>query len=281
MPTHLTHPPNHPPNRSRTTPAAVPRRPPPAASSPGRRWPAASQLVRWICAALLLAGGLVVGDPTLGSGRDGTVGAAHADEPRWRWPLDPPREVVRRFQPPSTPYGPGHRGVDIAAAAGAVVRAAGAGRIGYAGSLAGRGVVTVQHDNGLRTTYEPVTPSVSEGMVVAAGDPIGTLEPGHLGCPAAACLHWGLRRDDVYLDPLTLLRSGPIRLLPRFVGPASEVGADSTGSGTQAGADSDRADRGQPAVLSHGPDTGGLLVTATLGLGAAAWWFAGRRGTRL
>ena len=29
------------------------------------------------------------------------------------------------------------------------------------------------------------------------------------------CLHWGARRGDTYLDPLSLLRPlGPVRLLP-------------------------------------------------------------------
>jgi murein DD-endopeptidase MepM/ murein hydrolase activator NlpD len=75
-------------------------------------------------------------------------------------------------------------------------------------------VVSVQHGNGLRTTYEPVEPVVAAGEVVAAGAPIGVLVAGHAGCPAPACLHWGLRRGEVYLDPLALLGFGRMRLLP-------------------------------------------------------------------
>src|SRR5690606_7535553 len=44
---------------------------------------------------------------------------------RFRLPVDGP--VVRRFAPPPEPWLPGHRGVDLAAAPGAVVHAAGAG----------------------------------------------------------------------------------------------------------------------------------------------------------
>jgi murein DD-endopeptidase MepM/ murein hydrolase activator NlpD len=44
----------------------------------------------------------------------------------------------------------------------------------------------------------------------------GRLVAGHPGCPAVACLHWGLRRGDAYLDPLTLLGLGRVRLLPRY-----------------------------------------------------------------
>jgi murein DD-endopeptidase MepM/ murein hydrolase activator NlpD len=94
------------------------------------------------------------------------------------------------------------------------VLAAGAGVVAFAGMVAGRPLVSVDHPGGLRTTYEPVDPTVAAGQAVARGSPIGTLLVGHPGCPAAACLHWGVRRGEVYLDPLTLLRAVRIRLLP-------------------------------------------------------------------
>jgi murein DD-endopeptidase MepM/ murein hydrolase activator NlpD len=72
----------------------------------------------------------------------------------------------------------------------------------------------VQHADGLRTTYEPVQPTVAAGQVVARGSLLGVLVAGHVGCPVEACLHWGLRRDEVYLDPLLLLRPPRVRLLP-------------------------------------------------------------------
>jgi murein DD-endopeptidase MepM/ murein hydrolase activator NlpD len=72
----------------------------------------------------------------------------------------------------------------------------------------------VQHGDGLRTTYEPVTTSVAAGAVVARGAVLGVLAAGHPGCPAA-CLHWGVRRDrTTYLDPLVLLAPPHVRLLP-------------------------------------------------------------------
>lgn len=126
--------------------------------------------------------------------------------------------VTRPFLPPPHPYGRGHRGADLAAPAGTTVLAAGAGAVVFAGLLAGRGVVSVEHAGGLRTTYEPVTAGVAVGVVVARGDPLGTLTPGHRGCAAPACLHWGLRRavpaGVEYLDPLLLLGLGTVRLLP-------------------------------------------------------------------
>jgi murein DD-endopeptidase MepM/ murein hydrolase activator NlpD len=129
------------------------------------------------------------------------------------WPLTPP-SVVRRFDPPPQPWLAGHRGVDLAATPGVTVRAAGTGTVTFAGRIAGRGVVSVAHAGGLRTTYQPVTVSVAVGDVVTTGTPLGTLDAGHPGCPAAACLHWGLRRGDLYLDPLALLGLGRVRLLP-------------------------------------------------------------------
>ncbi|MET7376587.1 murein hydrolase activator EnvC family protein [Micromonospora arida] len=137
---------------------------------------------------------------------------------RFRWPVDGPPRPVRRFDPPPRPWLPGHRGVDLAAPAGAVVRSAGPGTVLFAGLVAGRPVVTVGHADGLRTTHEPVQPAVRPGQPVTAGAPLGELLPGHPGCPAEACLHWGLRRGEEYLDPLALLGLGPVRLLP--VGPA-------------------------------------------------------------
>jgi murein DD-endopeptidase MepM/ murein hydrolase activator NlpD len=131
------------------------------------------------------------------------------------WPLVPTPEVVTGFDPPDSPYGAGHRGVDLAGSPGQRVRSALPGTVAFAGSLAGRGVVVVDHGE-TRTTFEPVAASVSVGDAVDAGDPIGNLQLTGSHCFPRACLHWGWIRnvDDVYLDPLTLVGSGAIRLLP-------------------------------------------------------------------
>jgi murein DD-endopeptidase MepM/ murein hydrolase activator NlpD len=141
------------------------------------------------------------------------AGAPAPDRAGYGWPVDGP-VVVRRFDPPPAPWLPGHRGVDLAGAPGGAVRSAGAGTIVFAGGVAGRGVVSIAHPGGLRTTYEPVLSGLRPGAVVAAGEEIGVLAAGHPGCPAPACLHWGLRRGGEYLDPLTLLGLGRVRLRP-------------------------------------------------------------------
>jgi hypothetical protein len=138
----------------------------------------------------------------------------------WRWPLTPAPQVLRGYDPPPRPWLSGHRGVDLAARAGQPVYAAGAGRVGYAGRLAGQGVVTVLHGP-LRTTYLPVRPSVRPGRRVAAGDRLGSVEDVRGHCGRRLCLHWGLLRGAAYLDPLSLLGLGSVRLLPVWTSPGS------------------------------------------------------------
>ena len=126
-----------------------------------------------------------------------------------------PVRVLRAFDPPPSPYAAGHRGVDLATRPGASVRAAGDGVVGFAGSVAGRGVVVVRHPDGISTEYEPLQVAVRSGTVVRRGDVLGTVSGRHAPCAPGACLHWGARRDGHYLDPLLLLRPlGPVRLLP-------------------------------------------------------------------
>ncbi|MFZ4280309.1 murein hydrolase activator EnvC family protein [Streptomyces rhizosphaericola] len=133
------------------------------------------------------------------------------------WPLAGRPAVVRGWEPPAGPYGPGHRGVDLAARAGDTVVAAATGRVAFAGRVAGRGVLVIELAGSgappLRTTYEPVRALVAQGDEVVAGRPVGLLEAGPFHC-AGGCLHWGLRRGEAYLNPLSLLRRGPSRLLP-------------------------------------------------------------------
>jgi murein DD-endopeptidase MepM/ murein hydrolase activator NlpD len=129
------------------------------------------------------------------------------------WPLIGSPRVLRAFDPPASAYGPGHRGVDLAASAGDAVQAAAAGTVRFAGQVAGRGVVTVDHGSFV-TTYEPVRASVPAGQIVSVGTVLGRVSSGgHCG---SRCLHWGLRRSETYLDPLLLIaggNAGRLRLL--------------------------------------------------------------------
>jgi murein DD-endopeptidase MepM/ murein hydrolase activator NlpD len=132
----------------------------------------------------------------------------------WVAPTTGELSVTRPFAPPPTPFAAGHRGVDLGGARASPVLAAGDGVVVFAGMVAGRPVVSIDHSGGVRTTYEPVAPSVAAGQRVTRGSPIGTLAAGHTGCPREACLHWGLRRGETYLDPMSLLEVPRVRLLP-------------------------------------------------------------------
>jgi murein DD-endopeptidase MepM/ murein hydrolase activator NlpD len=138
--------------------------------------------------------------------------AADAD-PVGVWPLQPEPEVVRGFAPPAVVWGSGHRGVDLLGSPGQAVHAALAGTVSFAGRLAGRGVVVVDH-GATRTTYEPVTASVDRGATVGRGAEIGSLETAGSHCAPQTCLHWGWKRGEEYLDPLDLVGDGAVRLLP-------------------------------------------------------------------
>lgn len=162
--------------------------------------PLSSRLLSTVSMALLMA--LLPRPPALAD--DDHVGV---------WPLRPDPEVVRAFDPPATPYGAGHRGVDLLGRPGQPVRAALAGTVIYAGPLFGRGVVVVSHGD-TRTTYEPVTATVTVGDPVAEGGVIGTLQAIGSHCAPRSCLHWGWLRGETYLDPLLLVGAGPVRLLP-------------------------------------------------------------------
>lgn len=167
--------------------------------------------------AAVPAGGTTPGSAAVPAGDEAPVDVRTRPDFGERQRFDPPLslDVVRRFLPPATRYGSGHRGVDLAAEPGTSVRAAGDGVVIFAGQVAGRGVVSIEHDGGLRTTYEPVRAQVSAGDIVRRGQLIGALQPGHPSCPAAACLHLGARLPDrVYLDPLALFRIWQVRLKP-------------------------------------------------------------------
>lgn len=123
-----------------------------------------------------------------------------------------PNRVLRGFDPPEQKWLAGHRGVDLDLNVGEEVLAAGSGVIAFAGSVAGTPTISIDHPDGIRTTYQPVHARVSRGDMVFEGDVIGTLGHPFDGYPG---LHWGARVDkDDYIDPLELLDAPIIRLKP-------------------------------------------------------------------
>lgn len=191
---------------------------------------------------LLVAAGLVLAGLN-------PLSAAAADPVRV---LPVPGPVLRGFLVGEHDWSPGHRGVDLSGPTAGPVVAAAAGTVGWVGTIAGVPMLSIQHPDGLRTTYQPVVALVAAGDQVAAGQEIASLAAGH--CPSGACLHWGLRDGETYLDPLAWLGGGSdaaVRLLPRSATPRQLPPA-----GLLAGGEVQPADLG--GLPTAGPITSGF-----------------------
>ncbi|MGK3952689.1 murein hydrolase activator EnvC family protein [Microbacterium sp. I2] len=129
---------------------------------------------------------------------------------RWIWPLAGYR-LERAFVAPPHRYGPGHRGIDLRAVGGRDVRAPAAGTIAFAGQVAGRPVLTIDHGDGLVTTLEPIDSVLVPGTAVAASEFVGTIGAG--GHASAGSLHFGVRLHGEYINPMLLLGGVPRAIL--------------------------------------------------------------------
>ncbi|MEV7605479.1 M23 family metallopeptidase [Paenarthrobacter sp. NPDC089322] len=143
----------------------------------------------------------------------GTPGASEV-EARWSWPLSPKPNVLRTFDPPDKPWLSGHRGVDLGPASdGGTVTAPSGGVVTFAGVVVDRPVLTIDHGNGLRSSFEPVSSELKPGDSVTKGQAVGSLAAGH--CGGTPCLHWGVRRGEDYINPLGFVQDlRPSVLLP-------------------------------------------------------------------
>lgn len=130
----------------------------------------------------------------------------------WSWPVVGP--VIRGFDPPDTPFGSGHRGIDIAVSVGTPVRAAEAGVVTFAGPVGGRLFLTIDHGFGLESRYSFLSAlAARRGDVVSEGQVVGRSGTGHTG-DLVPNLHFGVLLNDVYVDPLDYL--GPVEVW-RFI----------------------------------------------------------------
>jgi murein DD-endopeptidase MepM/ murein hydrolase activator NlpD len=131
------------------------------------------------------------------------------------WPVSGP--VIRGFDPPDSPYGAGHRGIDIAVAVGTPILAPEAGSVSFAGRVGGELFVTIDHGGGLSSTYSWISAAaVRKGDVVARGQTIGATGTGHPGA-SVPHLHFGVKLDGEYVDPLELLAPLGVQDLIRLV----------------------------------------------------------------
>jgi murein DD-endopeptidase MepM/ murein hydrolase activator NlpD len=113
--------------------------------------------------------------------------------------------IVRGYDPPDSPYGSGHRGIDIAVPPGTVAVAPATGTVKFAGPVGGQLFVSIAHDGGLESTFSWVSKTlVRKGDTVFAGQPLALTGQGHPGS-VLPHLHFGAKRDGSYVDPLSLL----------------------------------------------------------------------------
>ena len=147
-----------------------------------------SMLAATLVALRLVAGFLAPGQPAYGT---------------YAWPVQGP--IIRGFEPPPNPYASGHRGIDIAVPYGTLIVAPLDGTVAFAGSVAGSLFISIDHPDGVRTTYSWLSSiAVKKGDVVTTGSAIGATGWGHPGVTPPH-LHFGAKVGSDYLDPMLLL----------------------------------------------------------------------------
>jgi hypothetical protein len=126
-----------------------------------------------------------------------------------------PGAIARGFEYAGDPFARGHhRGVDLAASPGALVRAACGGRVTFAGRAGANGRAVTVRCGPWSVTHLPLRVlAVHAGELVAPGATLGTAatSSGHEG------LHLGVRRTSNprgYVDPAPLLRIPPRQAPP-------------------------------------------------------------------
>lgn len=106
-------------------------------------------------------------------------------------PVDAP--IIDPFRPPQSFAGPGNRGLQYGTVGGELVMAAGDGIVGFAGQIGPHHFVSIDHSDGIRTTYSFLTEHlVIIGQPVARGTVVGIADAG---------FHLGAKMGDTYLDP--------------------------------------------------------------------------------
>ena len=124
-------------------------------------------------------------------------------------PFIPPVEaaIARSFEDPRIEWGAGHRGIDYVTLPGTRVRAAGAGTVRFAGSIGSVRAVTIDHGDGLETTYSDLDVTwVATGGLVEEGSWVGLSGSAHEPRPGG--LHFAVKLNGRYVDPELYL--GPV-----------------------------------------------------------------------
>lgn len=142
---------------------------------------------------------VVTGSPETGDTHEGLAGGGASG---FTWPVE--GRIISRFGDPLD--GRPNDGINVAAPAGAPVRAAASGTVVYAGDeLPGYGnLVLVRHADGYISAY-----AHNASLVVALGDTVSAgqiiARVGQTGSVNRPQLHFRIRREDKAVDPVALL----------------------------------------------------------------------------
>ena len=135
------------------------------------------------------------------------AGPAYESEPSppRHWPLDE-RGYVTRGQTVAAGGEEEHPGIDIAVPVGSVVRASGGGVVLQTGAQAEYGnFVLLEHPEGYQSMYGHLSRILAvQGMRVRAGEVIAL--SGNSGRSSAPHLHFEIRRNDISIDPGTMVK---------------------------------------------------------------------------
>ncbi len=162
-------------------------------------------LVNSLVIFALAAPALAVSDPASSNGMDQPESFGPPIPGVYRRPVE--RAVSDPFRMENGPYGAGNFGLEYETSPGDPVLAIGSGIVSFAGSVAGRLAVTVQHPDGRRSSLTGLSAvAVQAGDLVVQGQFLGR---------ALSRLHLGLRERDRYVDPALFL--GVIQRRARLV----------------------------------------------------------------
>ncbi|MBB2974617.1 murein DD-endopeptidase MepM/ murein hydrolase activator NlpD [Microbacterium endophyticum] len=128
----------------------------------------------------------------------------------WVWPAAD-FDMHYSYSAPAHEYAPGHRGVDLELRGDNAVVSPADGKVAFSGMVADRPVLTISHGDGLVSTLEPVSSTLVSGTYVNAGTVVGVLSTG--GHAAEGTLHFGVREDGSYINPLSLFSDIPRAVL--------------------------------------------------------------------
>lgn len=137
--------------------------------------------------------------------------------------------VIRDFELLDNGYAASHRGIDIRAYLGEIIRSPVSGRIHFSGYVVNRPVISVIGPDGDLYAFEPACSAFETGERVLAGEAIAEVCAGSesYGHCLQTCLHISLRVAGQYLSPLTrfgLLKPSRLYPLSHLSGQAQALG---------------------------------------------------------